>query len=678
MVLLPKRDGAQEVADFRPICLIHSIPKLVSKMLASRLAPVIHKLVTHNQSAFIRGRSIQDNFLYVRNVIKAAHTAKSPMVFLKLDIAKAFDSVWWVFLLEVMEAMGFGQRWRDMISLMLSSSSSRVLLNGVPGVPFHHRCGLRQGDSLSPLLFILAMEPLQRLLQLATERNILSRLRPRVARFRSSFYADDAALFINPVADDFNAVHAILTLFGDASGLRTNVTKSVAYPIACANIDMQPLFVIFGGEPGAFPCQYLGLPLGTRKPRRVELQPLIDKIAGRLSNRRGRMMNRMGRLVYINSVVTATATYYLTAPDKWLIKKVDKLRKNFLWDADDGNIGGKSLVNWRQVCTPKRYGGLGVKNIECFGRALRLRWEWFRWGEEDRPWKGSDTPCNSTDKQLFASCTRIQLGDGNTAFFWTDRWLNGEAFSVSTPELFKLARFKKLTVKQGLHNNKWMTGLHSMNSEEQLTKFFQIWDKVQVVTLEPRKDKVVWNLTANGVYSCTSAYEAQFFTRIHKPELSRVWRGMVEGKVRFYLWLLLQNRNWTADRLQARGWPHDALCSLCDQELETTNHLSLHCSFAKVIWDLFRRSTDDLCSAAATATSISEWWEHTGRGRGSKDRNKEEMTLAAYIVWNLWKERNRRVFEHKEMGPLELAASITDEVNMVKLAMSRGQHSERR
>uniref|UniRef100_A0A8R7R9R8 Reverse transcriptase zinc-binding domain-containing protein n=1 Tax=Triticum urartu TaxID=4572 RepID=A0A8R7R9R8_TRIUA len=139
---------------------------------------------------------------------------------------------------------------------------------------------------------------------------------------------------------------------------------------------------------------------------------------------------------------------------------------------------------------------------------------------------------------------------------------------------------------------------------------------------------------------------------------------MVEGKVKFYLWLLLQNRNWTADRLQARGWPHNALCSLCDQELETANHLSLQCSFAKVIWDLLRRSTDDLCTAAATATSISEWWEHTGRGRGSKDRNKEEMALAAYIVWNLWKERNRRIFEHKEMGPLELAASISDEVNM--------------
>ena len=71
-------------------------------------------------------------------------------------------------------------------------------------------------------------------------------------------------------------------------------------------------------------------------------------------------------MIYTNSVVTATATFFLTAfqPDKWLIKKVDKLRKNFLWEADNTSIGGKSMVNWKQVCSPKRYGGLGIKNIE--------------------------------------------------------------------------------------------------------------------------------------------------------------------------------------------------------------------------------------------------------------------------------------------------------------------------
>ena len=145
-------------------------------MLANRLAPNLHDLVSSGQSAFIKGRAIQDNFLYVKNVINDAHVKKSPLVFLKLDIAKAFDSLNWGFLLRVLECMGFSQRWRDLISIILASSSSRILLNGCPGKPFVHRRGLRQGDPLSPMMFILAMEPLQRLLERATEQEFISPL----------------------------------------------------------------------------------------------------------------------------------------------------------------------------------------------------------------------------------------------------------------------------------------------------------------------------------------------------------------------------------------------------------------------------------------------------------------------------------------------------------------------
>ncbi|KAE8783586.1 retrotransposon unclassified [Hordeum vulgare] len=269
------------------------------------------------------------------------------------------------------------------------------------------------------------MEPLQRILMMATERDILTPLRLRVARLRF----DDAALFINPVSQDFAVVHAILKAFGDASGLRANFEKTVAYPISCTEVDIGSMLADFGGMRGSFPCKYLGLPLGVRKPRRAEVQPILDKVAGKLAPRNGRMLNRMGRLVYINSVVTATATFFLTSfpPDKWFIKKMDKMRRNFMWCAENETMGRRSLVNWTRVCSPKRFGGLGVKNIECFNRALRLRWEWFKWDDEDRPWKGTPTPCDESERQLFSSCTSIELGDGSVVLFWRERWLNGEA-----------------------------------------------------------------------------------------------------------------------------------------------------------------------------------------------------------------------------------------------------------
>ena len=93
IVLLPKKDGAEEVSDYRPISLIHTIAKIISKMLALRLGPHMNNLVSNAQSAFIKKRSIHDNFLYVKNLARRFHKGKTPALLFKLDIRKAFDSV---------------------------------------------------------------------------------------------------------------------------------------------------------------------------------------------------------------------------------------------------------------------------------------------------------------------------------------------------------------------------------------------------------------------------------------------------------------------------------------------------------------------------------------------------------------------------------------------------------
>jgi len=143
LALLPKRDVVMSARDFRPISLIHSFAKLVTKMLANRLGPHLQELVAANQSAFVRGRSIHDNFMLVQHSIKSLHKKKVSSLFLKLDISKAFDSVSWAFLTEVLSHLGFGPVWRCMISNLLISSSTQVLLNGSPGIPIKHRRGLR-------------------------------------------------------------------------------------------------------------------------------------------------------------------------------------------------------------------------------------------------------------------------------------------------------------------------------------------------------------------------------------------------------------------------------------------------------------------------------------------------------------------------------------------------------
>jgi hypothetical protein len=146
--------------DFRPIAMVHSFDKLVSKILALRLAPFMPCLVSTNQTAFMRKRSILDSYKYVQCAAAVFRRRKIPKLLLKLDISKAFDSLAWSFLLEILLKLGFSTRWCNWISVLLSTASSRILLNGVLGHRSHIAEGCARGmpslhfSSSSPWRFL--------------------------------------------------------------------------------------------------------------------------------------------------------------------------------------------------------------------------------------------------------------------------------------------------------------------------------------------------------------------------------------------------------------------------------------------------------------------------------------------------------------------------------------------
>ncbi|KAM0925313.1 hypothetical protein ACQ4PT_004285 [Festuca glaucescens] len=315
ITLLPKKAGATELKDFRPISLVHSFARLLTKVLARRLAPRMHELVDKNQTAFIRDRCIQDNFLLVKESGKLLHHRNIPSLLLKVDVAKAFDSISWPFLFSVLRQRGFGRRWLRWIALLLRSASTSVLVNGSAGDAFRHGRGLRQGDPISPLLFGIAMDVLSAMFRTAERSGFLADLSAIGLHHRVSLYADDIVIFTKPDPAELAAVWEVLGCFGMTSGLRANFTKSSAAPIHCSEDMVAAVAQILPCPLAMLPCTYLGLPLSIGKPRKAELQVVLDKLAAKLPFWKAHLMTHEGRLVYIQAVMTASVVYQLLALD---------------------------------------------------------------------------------------------------------------------------------------------------------------------------------------------------------------------------------------------------------------------------------------------------------------------------------------------------------------------------
>jgi hypothetical protein len=174
----------------------------------------------------------------VKNLARKLHKTKTQTLLFKLDIKKAFDSVRWDYLVDMLQHMGFPQKFREWVVALLSSSTSRVLLNGVADDPIKHGRGLRQGDPLSPLLFVMAIDPLHHILRKATEQGHLHRLRGRVRTIRTSLFVDDEAIFVTPSKNDIDFLAATLHNFGDVTGLSPIVPKAKWLPFVAMTLTL--------------------------------------------------------------------------------------------------------------------------------------------------------------------------------------------------------------------------------------------------------------------------------------------------------------------------------------------------------------------------------------------------------------------------------------------------------
>ncbi|GJT83625.1 putative RNA-directed DNA polymerase, eukaryota, reverse transcriptase zinc-binding domain protein [Tanacetum coccineum] len=272
-----------------------------------------------------------------------------------------------------MEQMCFSLKWRKWINGCLNSAFGSVLVNGSPTKEFKFKKGLRQGESLSPFLFILTIEALHITLQEAKQKYIFEGIKVGsnlidVSHFQ---FADDALILGKWSIENAKNLFHLLRCFHMSSGLKVNFNKSKFFSVGVNDVQTHNFASILCCQPSTLPCTYLGLPLGSNMNKSCNWKPILDKFHKRLTSWRSRNISYGGRLTLLKSVLGALGTYFFSlfkAP-KCVINNLEKLRRNFFW-------GGSLVCNkmawivWNEVCSPSIHGGLRIGSLHASNMAM--------------------------------------------------------------------------------------------------------------------------------------------------------------------------------------------------------------------------------------------------------------------------------------------------------------------
>lgn len=594
--LLAKSASASSVADYRPISCCNVTYKIIAKLLASRLSPCLSKIINPSQVGFVNGRIMGDNIMLIQELIrKYLRKRSAPRCMIKVDLRKAYDTVSWAFLEQMLAGLKFPHQFIAWIMECVSTTSYSLNINGGLHDNFKGARGLRQGDPLSPLLFVICAEYLSRLL-LKNSKLPSFQFHPKcqVLNITHVAFADDIILLSKGDIASVQILMDSLEVFKNCSGLHVSAPKS---NIFCGGIDAEMktnLANITQFSPGSFPFTYLGVPISSQKLKICEFAPLLDKIAAYMNVWTGKNLSYAGKLELIRSVVQGIEGFWLAiipAPTG-VLKTIDGMCRRFLWK-------GKK-VRWKHCCTPKEEGGLGLKDMQAWNDSFMCKLLWRITSKKDSLWI------------KWVHHTYLQTRD-----VW--------GWRVNKHEDSPLIK-KVLQIRDFLVENKGDTA-----------------------TAE--RDLISW--TKDGRFDMAKAYNE--LRKREQPVLwaKTVWDAAILPKHAFTLWLAVRQRLSTKDKISYIEL--DPICPLCGQVSESHEHLFFTCSFSFSLW-LQVKEWVGLKRRMSTMASALKWMKKEVKGKGWKTKAKR-MAFAA-TVYYIWKARNALVFEGRRIKVEECISGV--------------------
>ena len=249
--------------------------------------------------------------------------------------------------------------------------------------------------------------------------------------------------------------------------------------------------------------------------------------------------------------------------------------------------GGHCLVAWPSVCRPKPNGGLGIMDLEIMHSALQVSLAWNA-RMADKAWSPLMTPVDEKIRHLFNAAARVEVGNGEKTFFWTDKWVLGRSVENIAPEDYHAVNTMiraTRTVAEGLPECNWIKDIKKPINIQTFLQAVALWEETRSLHLNPNSEDVwTWTWESNGIYSAKSVYAAHFATNTICEAAKAIWESRAPLKIKFFVWLLFRRRIWTADRLAKRGLPHNSMCVFCNTQNETVKHLFMGCAVINILW----------------------------------------------------------------------------------------------
>lgn len=331
-----------------------------------------------------------DNILLAQEMIHTLHTRKTAGMMMQLDLSKAYDKVNWNYLEAILKDFGFDIQWIKWILALIKSTKFSILVNGSPANPFSPSQGIRQGDPLSPFLFVILMEGLSRLICRAKEEGKIKGLQPlpSIPTTTRQQFVDDTMLHGSPTTKEALGFKKILKLFSEASSMEINLSKSTIFFFNTHLVVQKNLSRILGFRRGNLPLKYLGAPLIDKPWQKKHWEKILANMEKRCQHWTHRALNFAGRLVLTKEVLQAIPHYLLSillAP-KGVLQQMRVIQRSFVWS---GNVEKKkwALVAWDKLCKSKNLGGLNLSDPSTINKACgaKLWWRWLK--EPNIPWE---------------------------------------------------------------------------------------------------------------------------------------------------------------------------------------------------------------------------------------------------------------------------------------------------